>query len=150
MLRERLWTAARSILLGWAILVPIAFLLDRLLLLPLSRLGPNWFPTVRLTLNCLALAASGWGIGRLHRSRPVLAVLAFAATLTFRDFNPLLAINVPWLIQLAADAFRDPLYWSSLAATAAQHILLFGSLIVGAVLSRPSQPPVSIFGENPR
>jgi hypothetical protein len=147
MLRERLWIAGRSILLGCVTLFPIAFLLEHSLLLwATALLGAKWYPTVRVGLDALALAASGWVIGRFHRSAPILGVLAFAATLTFWDFDPVLAINVPWLIRLAGDALRDSLYLGSLANTLAQHILLFGSLIGGALLSRPTRSPVSLFG----
>jgi len=64
----------------------------------------------------------------------MLCVLAFAATLTFRDFGPELAINVPWLIRLAADSIGDSAYLNSLEATATAHIFLFGSLIAGGQL----------------
>lgn len=147
MLRQRLWIAARSILVGCVTLFPIAYLMERSVLLwAASLLGAKWYPTIRVGLDALALAGTGWVIGRLHRSAPILGVLAFAASLTFWDLDRVLAINVPWLIQLAADALRDSLYLGSLAATAAQHALLFGSLIGGALLSRPSRTPVSLFG----
>jgi len=81
----------------------------------------------------------------LHRSAPIPSVLIFAATLSFRDLDPLLAINVPWLVRLAADALRDSRYLGSLVDTASEHSLLFGSLFAGALLSRPSRRPVSLF-----
>jgi hypothetical protein len=147
----RLRIVVQSILVGWATLVPITYLLERFLLPSAAHLlGATWFPTARLTLDCLSLATTGWVIGRVHRFHPVLGVLVFSATLTFRDFDPLLAFNVPWLIKLAADALHDSLYFDSLAATAAQHILLFGSLIAGAVMSRPLRTPLSIFGGKTR
>jgi hypothetical protein len=147
MVLPRLRIVIRSILSGWAALFLITYLLERpLLIVTAPLLGATWFPTARLGLDCTALAATGWTVGRLHRSAPVLGVLAFAATLTFRDFDPLLGLNVPWLIRLAADAVRDSLYLDSLAATAASHILMFGSLIAGGLLSRPAPAPVSILG----
>ena len=147
MMLHRLWIATRSILCGWVALFLITYLLERpLLIVAAPLLGASWFPTARLGLDCTALAAAGWTVGRLHRSAPVLGVLAFAATLTFRDFDPLLELNVPWLIRLAADALRDSLYLESLAATAASHALMFGSLIAGGLLSRPTPAPVSIVG----
>ena len=148
---SRLWIAARSILSGWAALFLITYLVERPLLIVTAHwLGASWFPTARLGLDCTALAATGWTVGRLHRSAPVLAVLAFAATLLFRDFDPLLGLNVPWLIRLAADAVRDSIYLESLAATAASHALLLGSLIAGGLLSRPAPAPVSIVGDTLR
>jgi hypothetical protein len=145
MLRHRLLLAVRSILLGWVALFLIIYLLERpLLIWTAPWLGAQWFPTARLGLNCLALAATGWIIGRWHRPIPMLGLLAFAATLTFRDFGPELAINVPWLLRLTADALGDSTYLSSLGETFAVHILLFGSLIAGGLLSRSSQAPLSI------
>jgi len=150
MMLPRLWIAMRSILSGWAALFLITYLLERpLLIVTAPWMGASWFPTARLGLDCTALAAAGWTVGRLHRSAPMLSVLAFAATLTFRDFGPLLGLNVPWLIRLAADAMRDSLYLESLAATAASHVLMFGSLIAGGLLSRPAPAPVSILGRMP-
>jgi hypothetical protein len=80
----------------------------------------------------------------LNRTSPIFGILVFAATLTFRDFTPLLAINIPWLLHLAADALRDTGYLSSLASTTATQALLFGSLLAGGLLSRPPEKPVSI------
>jgi hypothetical protein len=51
-----------------------------------------------------------------------------------------LPIDVPWLLQLTADAWRDARYRDSLVATFTTHLLLFGSLIAGGLLSRPRQP----------
>ena len=137
--------SARSILLGWATLFIVAFLVERpLLIWTAPLLGASWFATAHLALDCAALAATGWVAGRLSRPGPMLGVLVFAGTLTFWDFGSLLPINVPWLFRLAADAFQDTLYWESLATTAATHIFLFGSLIGGGLLSRPRRPLVSI------
>jgi hypothetical protein len=136
-MRQWLLLAARSILLGWITLLSIAYLLERpLLVLIAARLGANWFPTVRLILDCSALAATGWAIGRLGPASPILAAAAFAATLTVRDFGELVEIRVPWLLQLAGDALRDRRYWDSLVDTAVIQAFLFGSLIAGALLSR--------------
>ena len=141
---------ARSILVGWAALLIGVYLLERPLLGWTARaLGSHWFPTVHISLDCLTLAAAGWVIGRFHRDSPILGALAFAATLSLWDQEALLALNVPWLLQLGADALRDSLYLSSFAATVMQHVLLFGSLLAGAFLSRPARPPASIFGEKP-
>jgi hypothetical protein len=137
-MRQRLFLAARSVLLGWITLLSIAYVLERpLLVLIAARLGANWFPTVRLILDCSALAATGWAIGRLGRASPILAVAAFSVTLTLRDFGELVEIRIPWLLQLAGDAVRDPRYWDSLVYTAVIQTFLFGSLIAGALLSRP-------------
>jgi hypothetical protein len=148
---HRLLIWARPILAGWATLIPLAYITERLLLPWTARmLGTGWLPTARISLECLALAATGSAIGRWHRSAPVRSALIFAATLCLRDLEPWLAINVPWLMRLAADAFRDSRYLGSLADTAAQHFLLFGSLMVGALLGRPSGKPASLFDTSAR
>jgi hypothetical protein len=143
-MRRQFLDVARSILLGWLTLLVAAGLLERAILtLIAGPLGASWFPTVRLILDCAVLAITGWVIGRSSPARPMLAVAAFAATLTFRDFGEMLEIRVPWLLQLAVDALRDPRYWDSLAYTAAIQAFLFGSLIAGARLSR-RRPPASL------
>jgi len=136
-MRQRLFLAARSILLGWVILLLATYVLERPLLTWIAgRLSASWFPTVRLMLDCSLLAGIGWVVGRLGSAGPMLAVAAFAATLTFGDFGELVEIRIPWLLELAWNAFRDSRYWDSLAYTALIHSFLFGSLIVGALLSR--------------
>jgi hypothetical protein len=144
--RERLSTPARSILIGWATLLAISYLLLRpLLIWTAPRVGASWFPTVQLSLDCSALAGTGWVVGHLYRSSAVTGVLVFAATLTPWDFGPVLGLNVPSLVRLTADAFRDPRYFDSLIATAGAHALLFGSLIAGGLLRRLSRTkPLSI------
>jgi hypothetical protein len=146
-MRQRLLLAARSILLGWVSLLLMAYLLERPLLVAIAgKLGASWFPTVRLMLDCAVLAATGWAIGRLGRANPIFAVATFAATLTLWDFGELVEIRIPWLLQLAGDALRDPRYWDSLFSTAVTQALLFGSLIVGALLSRSAPAMPSILG----
>ena len=64
-MRHRLLISARSILLGWAALFGITYLVERpLLLLSAQFLGASWVPTVQLALECAGLAAVGWLIGR--------------------------------------------------------------------------------------
>ena len=142
--RQWFLLAARSILLGWAALLLIALLERPLLIFIAGKLGASWFPTVRLMLDCSVLALTGWAIGRLNRASPILAVTAFAATLTLWDFGELVEIRVPWLLRLVGDALRDPRYWDSLVTTATIHAILFGSLIAGALLSRraPAMPSI--------
>lgn len=149
MLRHRLLIAIRSVLVGWALLLLLSYAIERPLLIGTARLlGGDWLATAKVSLDCMELAATGWVIGRLHRSAPLLGVLAFGATLAFCRFDPLLDIRLPWLVRLAADAFRDADYLNALASTAFQYLLLFASLIVGALLSRPGQIPLSVINEN--
>jgi hypothetical protein len=133
---------------GWAALFLIIYLVKRPLLFSTAALlGASWLPTASLALDCTALASTGWIIGRLNRSGPRIAVSLFAATLTFWDFNRVLAINVPWLLQLAGDALRDSRYLESFGNDLAIHLFLFGSLIVGALISEPPATLASLAGE---
>jgi hypothetical protein len=151
MIRQRLFVAVRSVLTGWAALLLIAFLLERTLLVWIAPIvGGSWIATAGLALDCTALAATGWLVGRLHRASPIFGVSVFAATLTLWDFTPVMAINIPWLLRLAANALRYSGYVSSLATTAATQALLFGSLFAGGMLSRPPAKPVSIMTGVPR
>jgi hypothetical protein len=139
-MRKRLFLAARSILLGWVMLLLIAYVLERPLLNLIGTIfGASWFPTFHLMLDCLVLAVTGWAIGRFAPANPILGVLAFAATLTFPNFGEIVEINIPWLLKLAGDALGDARYWESLGYTAVIQMFLFGSLVGGAMLSRRSR-----------
>ena len=86
----------RSILLGWAALFVITYLMERpLLLLTAHFVGASWLPTEQLALACAGLAAAGWLIGLGNR----FDVLLFAATLAVWNFG-LVPINLPWLVPL--------------------------------------------------
>ena len=61
-----------------------------------------------------------------------------------------MGINFLLLIQLAGESLRDSRYLSPLATLTGQHLFLFGSLMVGAWLSRPSPRPLSLFREDVR
>jgi hypothetical protein len=136
-----LWMTVRSILLGWAALFLITDLIDRpLLFWAAPLLGATWFPTAQLGLACTALVATGWIIGRFSRSG-VLSVFIFAAMLAVWNFGLVPAINVPWLFRLIVDTFENARYLESLITAAATHVLLFGSVITGALLSRRRQQP---------
>jgi hypothetical protein len=150
-IRRRLLIALRSVMIGWATLLLIAFLLEHpLLVWTAPIIGIKWLATARLALDCIALAATGWVVGRLNRSSPIFGALVFAATLTFRDLTQVLEINIPWLLRLAEDALRDSGYLNSLITTAASQALLFASLLAGGLLSRPPAKPVSILPDVPR
>ena len=69
-------------------------------------------------------------------------------TLAFHNFDPWLGVDVPWLVRLGANALHEPLYRDPFSTIAVHYLLLFGSLIVGALLSRPRPVPLSIFREN--
>jgi hypothetical protein len=146
-MRHRLLITARSILLGWAALLAVTYLFERPLLLWTAPLfGAPWLPTVQLALECAALAATGWMIGRWNQLDAVPAVLVFAVMLAVWNFGLVPTINVSWLFRLVMDSFGDARYLESLITAAVTQALLFGSLIVGARLSRPAQPPMSLVG----
>jgi hypothetical protein len=147
--RHRLLIWLRAIPIGWGTLLLIAFLLERpLLFVTAPGIGPQWIATAKLGLDCAALAATGWVVGRLSRPSAIPGVLVFAATLTVWDFSSIVTINVPWLLRLAAHTLSgDGSYLSSLVSIAASQTLLFGSLLAGGLLSRPSTKPVSIIAD---
>jgi hypothetical protein len=148
-MRHRLLISARSILFGWATLLVVTNLVEHPLLFwsePL--LGASWFPTVQLILECVALAASGWIIGRWNQLDAMRVTLVFAVMLAIWDFGLVPAINLRWLFQLTIDVIKSLRYLESFITALAAHALLFGSLITGARLSRPRQTkPLSIVDE---
>jgi hypothetical protein len=144
-MRKRLFVVLRSVLAGWGTLLLLAYLLEHpVLVWTTPILGVKWLATAGLALDCMALAATGWVVGRVNRPDSLLGVLTFAATLTFWDLTSVVAINIPWLLRLVANALRDSVYLSSLLTTAASQVLLFASLFTGGLLSRPPSKPVSI------
>jgi hypothetical protein len=146
-MRHRLPITARSILLGWVTLFAVTYLVERPLIVWTAPLvGAPWIPTAQLALECIALAATGWVMGHWNQLDAIRAVLVFAAMLAVWDFGLVPAINVQWLFRLIVNAFGDARYLESLVTSVVTHALLFGSLIVGARLSRPPQPPVSLAG----
>lgn len=143
-MRRRLVISVRSILLGWAALFGITYLVERpLLLLTAHFIGASWLPTEQLALACAGLAAIGWIIGRWNRFDAMAAALIFAATLAIWNVG-LVPLDLPWLFRLILDSFQNLRYLESLLTALATHGLLFGSLLAGARLSGPAQPPVSI------
>jgi hypothetical protein len=143
--RRRVWIWVRAIAIGWATLLLITYLIER----PLLRwtepiLEGSWLPTAELALDCCAFAATGWVIGRLSQADAVMVLLVFAATLTWRDFTPLLPVNVPWLVRSVANTFSDSRYFAGFVTTTATHAILFGSLFAGGLLNRRAQTPPSI------
>jgi hypothetical protein len=109
-------------------------------------LGGSWIPTAQLAFECFALAATGWMIGRWCHLDAVKAVFVFAAMLAVWNFGLVPAINVPFLFRLIVDLFENIRYLESFVTAAVTHTLLFGSLFVGARLSRPAQAPISLAG----
>jgi hypothetical protein len=137
-MRNRLLIAARSIVLGWAALFAITYLLEGpLLSWTAPLLGASWIATAQLALVCSGLAMTGWIVGRWNRNH----VLVFAALLAIWNFG-LVPIDLPWLFRLMVNTLRDARYLESFITSAATHALLFGSLVAGANLTRARQPTI--------
>ncbi len=146
-MRKRPLLAVRSILLGWATLLAATYLVERpLLRLSASVMGGSWVPTAELILECAGLVAAGWVIGRWNRSDAFVSGLVFAVMLAVWDFGLVPAINLPFLFRLIVDLFGSGRYLESFVTSLVTHALLFGSLFVGARLSRPAEAPVSLAG----
>jgi hypothetical protein len=136
---------ARSVLLGWVVLLAIAYLVEG----PMMRwtaplFGAGWIATAHLAFDGLTLTAAGWVAGRFNRGHAMLTAVLFALTLCFWDFGDALALNVPWLLRLVRNSFHDSRYFDSLAGSVETHVLLFGCLMAGAALSRAREKAVSI------
>jgi len=132
-------TAVGSSVLAWGSLFAITFLIER----PLMRwtstmLGASWVPTVQLALECCGLAAIGWLIGRWSK----VGVLVFAATLAIWNFGLVPAIDILWLLRLLRNSFENSRYLESFFTSLVTHAFLFGSLFIGAALSRPREQVV--------
>jgi hypothetical protein len=135
----------RSLWAGWLTLAAIAYLVERPVLGWLApHLGPMWVPTAHLAFDCVAMTAAGFEAGRFNRSHPMWSAGLLAATLCCYDFRGLVALNVPWLMQLIWKTFQDFGYFDSLLTSVETHAFLFGCLIAGAMLSRPREKPISI------
>lgn len=134
-MRHRLLISARSIVLGWAALFTITYLVERpLLLLSSHALGAAWVPTEQLALACAGLTAAGWVVGRSNRFDALAAALIFAVTLSVWNFG-LVPIDIPWLFRLLIDTFENSRYMESFFTLLALHIFLFASIFFGARLS---------------
>jgi hypothetical protein len=139
-MRHRLLISARSILLGWAALFAITYLIERPLLVLAARLlDASWFPTAQLALACAGLAATGWIMGRWNRVDAMATALIFAVLLAVWNFG-LVPIDISWLFRLVLDSLQSSRYLESLFTSLVTHAFLFASLFAGARLSRASQP----------
>ncbi len=136
---------ARSIVLGWVMLLAIAYGVERPVLHRTAPLfGPIWIATAHLAFDCLTLAAAGFVAGRAYRSHAVPAAAMFAVTLCFWDFGNLLGVNIPWLVQLVWNSFHDAWFVDSLVTSLETQVILFGCLFAGGMLGRGREKPMSI------
>jgi hypothetical protein len=138
---------ARSIVLGWVALLGIAYLVEGPVLRWTAPLfGAIWVATAHLAFDCTTLAAAGWVVGRLNRPSALSGGALFAVTLCCGNFGGMLALNVPFLVELVWHSIHDSRYIESLATSMETHALLFGCLFAGVLLSRPREKPVSLIG----
>jgi hypothetical protein len=134
-----------SVCFGWMTLLAIAYWVERPVLHWTAPLfGVTWIATAHLGFDCSAMAAAGFVAGRFNRTHPMWTAGLLAATFCVTDFRGAIAVNVPWLIRLAWNSFHDSRYLDSLVTSLETHVLLFGCLIAGAMLSRPREKAISI------
>ncbi len=147
MTRRRVWICVRAIAIGWAALLLITYLIER----PLLRwtepmLQGGWIPTAELALDCCAFAATGWVIGYFSRDAVPIALLAFAATLAWRDFTPLLPVNVPWLVRSVLNTFADSRYFAGFISRVAEKVLACAPPSQSGFRSTSSRTPTVMEG----
>ena len=94
-------------------------------------LGETWIPTASIALQCAALMAVGWLIGRWGWS----AVVVVAGAIALRRFSDLL-----WLVRLFVDCFQNQRYLPFFLNSLGIHVLLLASLFLGANWSRQRDP----------
>ena len=131
-------TRALLIALGAAALglvsLGVILLVERLLLrFAAPLLGESWTPTARIALECAALMAVGWLIGRWGWP----GVLVFAGTIALLRLG-----DLQWLLHLFFNCFQNSRYLASFLNSLGIHILLLASLFAGANWSRPREQAV--------
>lgn len=132
-------------LAGWAVLTVVeVILLFGVLRLLAMVMGPELLPSLKVVLDMGALAVCGWVAGRVGRPRVLTAATVTAIGLALLDLTPYVPLQVPWLMRLARNAAGDSRYVSSLLTTLFLHVLLFGSLFVGARFSGPRKAPAGL------
>jgi hypothetical protein len=99
---------------------------------------------MHLFFDCGVVAAAGFVAGRLGRPRSVLAGSILAVSFCLWDFEGALALNVPFLVRLIWNSFHDAGYLDALVGSLEVHVLLFGCLTAGVMLSRPREKMISI------
>lgn len=130
---------------GWAVLVATEFiLLFGVLRVIAMVMAPELLPSLKVVFDIGALIACGWIAGRVGRPHALAAAAVTTAGLALFDLTPFMLLNVPWLLRLTTHAVRDARYLSSFLTTLTMHVLLFGSLLAGAYLSRPRRAPIRL------
>jgi hypothetical protein len=131
MTARSLLTAIGSAALGLISLGALLFVERALLRFAAPLVGLSWIPTARIILECGALMAVGWLIGRWGSA----GVLVFAATIALVRVG-----DVQWLFRLFLDCFQNSRYWASFLNSLGIHFLLLASLFLGANWSGKHEP----------
>jgi hypothetical protein len=135
--------AMRAILTGWVVLFFLSYAVER----PLLALGYRWIggslsATVSAMLDCLALAAAGWAVARLHRPWQTAMLMIFTFSLAPFDVGnytgQTMALNFPWLLKLAWNLAGDSRYFTGFLASLFTNGLLVACLWTGG---RAGGPP---------
>jgi hypothetical protein len=106
------WLALRAIAVGWIASYGLAKIYWVALTMPLPAtvVGPqpatllNSLVLISVMHTAMARASAGWRVGRLHRPLRMAMVLMFLSSL--------LALDLPWLLRRAADAFENPVLFT--------------------------------------
>src|SRR5439155_23364224 len=104
--------------------------------LPAPAVGPQpatlMTPLVLISVmhTAMARAKAGWLVGRLHRPLQMTMVLVFLSSLV--------ALDMPWLLRRAADAFANPLLVTPFLYQFVAMIVTVVSVLVGGVWSSSS------------
>lgn len=136
--------AMRAVLTGWVVLFFLSYAVERpILALGYRWIGGSWWATISVALDCLALAASGWAVARLHR--PWSAAMLLVFTLSMAPFDVALytgqtmALNLPWLVRLAWNVIGDSRYLTGLLASLVTNALLLACLRTGGKSGSPPE-----------
>ena len=136
--------AMRAILTGWVVLFFLSYAVERPLLAVGYRfIGGSWWATFSVILDCLALAASGWAVARLHRPWQTAMLAVFTVSLALFDVGSYtgqtMALNLPWLVKLAWNVAGDSRYLIGLLSSLVTNGLLLACLWTGGKAGGPHE-----------
>ena len=134
--------AIRAILIGWAALFFLSYVVERpILAFGYRWVGGAWWATVSVLLDCAALAACGWVVARLHRPWQIAMLIVFMLSLAPFDVGAYtgqtMAPNIPWLVKLAGDVVGDSRYLTGFLVSLVTNAFLMGCLWSGGRAAAP-------------
>ena len=134
--------AIRAILIGWAALFFLSYVVERpILAFGYRWVGGAWWATVSVLLDCAALAACGWVVARLHRPWQIAMLMVFMLSLAPFDVGAYtgqtMAPNIPWLVKLAGDVVGDSRYLTGFLVSLVTNAFLMGCLWSGGRAAAP-------------